>query len=76
MSVLEDLADALAKDVLALEEAGDEYIAEEVAKTVGASSPTMEEAYRTAIRFRRAEARGRALFEQRLAELQSQEPQT
>ena len=68
MSVLEDLADALARDVLALEQAGDEDIAEAVAKSVGASSPTMEEAYRTAIRFRRAESRGRALLEQRLAE--------
>lgn len=65
MAILEQIADGLAKDALALaEEVGDEEVVEEVAKVIGASSPTVEEAFRTAVRMRRAELRGRRILTQ------------
>ncbi|SNS74665.1 hypothetical protein [Tropicimonas sediminicola] len=60
MSVLEDLADSLAKDTI--EEAfriGRESLITDVAKQLGATSTTMEEAYLTSIRMRLAERRAR-----------------
>jgi len=68
MSILEDLADQLARDALILERDLDDSLIEEVAKVIGASSQTLEEAYLTAIRVRRAEMRGRAVLEARAAE--------
>ncbi|MCI2393236.1 hypothetical protein [Aliiroseovarius sediminis] len=60
MDLLEQVSDALAKDVLkAVDATGDEDLVEEIKKTIGASSTTLEEAFMTAVRIRRAEARGR-----------------
>ncbi|SHJ22215.1 hypothetical protein SAMN04488012_10635 [Palleronia salina] len=63
MSLLEELADKLAQEALHVAETtGDETAIDRVAEAIGASSTTMEEAYLTAVRVRRAEARARALL--------------
>lgn len=68
MSILEDLADALARDAIAAaDETGDEQLIEAVAKQLGASSQTMEEAFLTSIRVRLSEQRARRYLEARLA---------
>lgn len=57
---IQDLADNLARDVLeGSKELGDAYFYEQVAKVIGASSPTLQEAFMTSIRIRLAERRGR-----------------
>ncbi len=67
MGVTEDLADALAKDTIAAaEKLGDERLVEEVAKIIGATSTTTQEAFLTAARVRTAEARARRFLEERL----------
>ena len=64
MSALDELGDALAKDVIAAaEEIGDEKFFDKVAKVVGDASPTLLEAYTTAYRVRMAEARARRFLE-------------
>lgn len=64
MSVLEDMGDALARDVIAaMEELGDDRFHEKVSKVLLDASPTMQEAYMTAYRVRVAEKRGRAFIE-------------
>lgn len=64
MSTAEDLADALARDTLeVMERTGDEGLPDEIANSLGASSPTTEEAFRTAMRVRLAECRARRLLE-------------
>ena len=64
MGVVEDLADDLARETLVLmEELNDDRFFYEVAKVVGASSPTLEEAYLTARRVRMASVRGRKFLE-------------
>ena len=68
MGVLEDLADGLARDALALEVNEDDPLVAQVGSVIGASSQTLEEAYLTAIRVRRAEKRARAVIEKRIAE--------
>jgi len=66
MSLQDDVADRLAQAVLELvEETGDEDIVEDVKKVIGTSSTTLEEAYMTAVRVRRAEGRALALLAQR-----------
>lgn len=56
MPILEDIADGLAREALRLEEElNDLNVVEKVAKHIGTSSPTVEEAFRTAVRMRRAE---------------------
>lgn len=68
MSFVEDLADDLARDVLAAQsEIADDRFYEKVARVLGASSPTIQEAFLTCVRIRLAEMRGRAFFEQSLA---------
>jgi cytochrome P450 len=68
MGVAEDLADALARDVIAAaDELGDERLITEISTVLGASSPTTQEAYMTAIRVRLAERRARAALAARLA---------
>ena len=68
MSLQDDVADKLAQEVLALvEETGDEGIIDEVKKVIGTSSTTLEEAYLTAVRVRRAEARALAMLANRRA---------
>ena len=63
MQRLEDLADDLAQEALALAtRTEDDSVVKRVADEIGASSTTMEEAFLTAVRIRRAEARARALL--------------
>ena len=67
MDLLEQVSDGLAKEVLkAVDATGNEYLVDEVKKTIGASSTTLEEAFMTAVRIRRAEARGREMLIQLL----------
>lgn len=64
MALLEDVADGLAKRAAELiEKTGDETIERRIADEVGASSPTLQEAYLTAMRIRKAERRGHALLD-------------
>ena len=67
MSKAEDLAEKLADDVIAaVEELHDEALVNEINKILDAASTTMQEAYMTAIRVRRAEAKARLFLEARL----------
>ena len=64
MSVLEDMGDALALELIAaMEELGDERFFDKVSKVLLDASPTMQEAFLTAYRVRVAERRGRAFIE-------------
>ncbi|WP_395006893.1 hypothetical protein [Cypionkella sp.] len=64
MSVLEEMGDALARDVIAaMEELGDDRFYDKVSKVLLDASPTMQEAFLTAFRVRVAEKRGRAFIE-------------
>jgi hypothetical protein len=63
MSILETIADELARDALRLEEElNDLDVVEQIAKQIGTSSPTVEEAFRTAVRMRRAEQTARRMI--------------
>ncbi|WP_380052022.1 hypothetical protein ACFE33_07950 [Falsihalocynthiibacter sp. SS001] len=76
MGVLEDLADGLAKDALDAGDAlGDNEYYREVAKVIGASSTTLEEAFLTSIRIRLAERRGRAFLKSSLSKIAKQTAQ-
>jgi hypothetical protein len=67
MGVAEDLGDALARDVIAaLDELGDDRFFDKIGKVLADSSPTMQEAFMTAVRVRLAERRGRAFLKQAL----------
>lgn len=67
MGVTEDLADALARDVLeAVEKTGDDTLIDAIAKTLGTSSSVTQDAFMTSIRVRTAEARARKLLTDRL----------
>lgn len=74
MGVTEDLADALAKDAIeAAETLGDELLIDQIAKTLGDSSTTTQEAFLTAIRVRQAEKRARRFLNAKIeAALKSQ----
>ncbi|MBT8459739.1 MAG: hypothetical protein HKP37_08665 [Boseongicola sp.] len=64
MSKLEDIADGLAKRALDLvEKTGDETIEKRTADEIGALSPTLQEAYTTAVRIRKAEIRASRLLD-------------
>jgi hypothetical protein len=68
MSYYADLIDKLAVDVMkAAEEIGDERLPETIAQSIGASSPTTEELFRTAVRIRSAESRARNMLAQKIA---------
>lgn len=72
MSVVEDLGDALAKATLeAMEEIDDDRFYEKVGRVIETSSPTLQEAYMTAIRVRLAERRARVFLEKALAAAKS-----
>ncbi|WP_300030145.1 hypothetical protein [uncultured Roseobacter sp.] len=63
MGIVEDVADELAVESLKIINAtGDDAFVARVAETIGGSSQTMEEAYLTAVRVRRAEQRARELL--------------
>jgi hypothetical protein len=56
-AILEKIADDLALTALRLEQdLNDLNVVDQIAKHIGTSSPTVEEAFRTAVRMRRAEA--------------------
>lgn len=60
MDLVQQIADELAIEALAvMERTGDEGVLKEVASAVGASSTTMEEAFLTAVRVRRAQGRAK-----------------
>ncbi|MCF2870535.1 hypothetical protein L0664_05600 [Octadecabacter sp. G9-8] len=63
MALTEDMADEIA--LLALEDekrSGDETIIAQVAEILGASSQTLQEAFLTSVRVRRAEKRARDML--------------
>lgn len=63
MSTLDDLAEALAEDVLkAVDTLGDQQIIQDVAVVLAATSTPTEEAFLGAVRVRQAERRGRAFL--------------
>ncbi len=67
MALLDDMADEIAQMALADEaRSGDDQIVANVGEILGASSQTLQEAYNTAIRVRRAEKRARQLLTERL----------
>ncbi|MEI4261995.1 hypothetical protein [Roseovarius sp. D0-M9] len=78
MGVAEDLADQLAIDALKAEEiTGDDRIVDELAAMMGATSQTAEEAFLTAVRVRRANAKARKMLTERLRAFKAaQEGQT
>ena len=64
MSVIEDMGDALAQEVIAaMAELGDDRFYDKVSKVLLDASPTMQEAFLTAFRVRIAEKRGRAYIQ-------------
>ena len=67
MGVVEDLGDALAVETLkAMGELENDRFYTDVARIVGASSPTLQEAFLTAVRIRLAAARGHKFLEDTL----------
>ncbi|EAU45971.1 hypothetical protein [Salipiger bermudensis] len=70
MSLTQELADKLAEDTFKVMKAtGDERFYMEVAKVIGASSTTLEEAFLTSVRVRLAEQRARRFITDRLSEI-------
>ncbi|MEO5615870.1 MAG: hypothetical protein ABIR04_13240 [Cypionkella sp.] len=64
MGVVEDMGDALARDVIAaMEELDDHRLPDKVSKVLLDASPTMQEAFLTAYRVRVAEQRGRKFID-------------
>ena len=67
MGVADDLADDLARQTMAaMVELKNDRFYNEVAKVLGVSSPSMQEAFLTAIRTRLAAARGQTFLDQTL----------
>ncbi len=66
-SLMEEIADALARDVLrAVEETGDENLVTEVSRAIGSSSTTTQEAFMTAVRVRVSEQRARRFLAEKV----------
>jgi len=64
MALVDDVADKLAERALdEIERTGDENLEQRVAQEIGASSPTLQEAYLTAMRIRKAERRAVILLD-------------
>ncbi len=71
MGIMEDLADGLAKDTIdAMDIIQDEQLIQDVARVIGASSITTQEAFMTAARVRLSEKRARDYLKKRIAEAQ------
>lgn len=65
MSFIDDMGMSLADEALAEAAAsGDEKLVDRIAAMLGASSQSLEEAYLTGIRVRRAEARAKEMIEE------------
>jgi hypothetical protein len=76
MAFTEDMADEIAQLALADElRTGDESIIQKVAEILGSSSQTLQEAYLTSIRVRRAEKRAREMLAERAAKATPEPPQ-
>jgi len=66
VAILDDLADTLAREALELaEQLDDDRLIDEMARAIGESSPTTQEAFMTAVRIRRALGRGRAVMDRK-----------
>ena len=64
MALLEEVADNLARKAMEIIlKTGDDTIEARIASEVGSSSPTLQETFLTAMRIRKAEARGYALLD-------------
>mgnify|MGYP000898628330 CR=1 FL=1 len=64
MAVVDDLADEIALATLAaMDELENDRFYNEVSKVIGASSPTLQEAFMTSIRIRLAAGRGKQFVE-------------
>lgn len=64
MAMLEDVADGLAQRAMEIIRlTGDENVEKRIAEEIGASSPTLQETFLTAMRIRKAEQRAMALME-------------
>ena len=75
MSLAQQLAEKLAIDTVdAAEKLGDETLTEEIARSLGASSPTTEELFRTAVRTLMAERRARGVLARKLAKAADDAP--
>jgi len=67
MGLLDDMADEIAVAALADEaRSGSETIVAQIGEVLGASSQTLQEAYLTAVRVRRAEKRAKGMLADRL----------
>jgi hypothetical protein len=76
MAFTEDMADEIAQLALADElRTGDESIIQKVAEILGSSSQTLQEAYLTSIRVRRAEKRAREMLADRATKATPEPPQ-
>lgn len=72
MSLVENLGDDLAQTTLeAMDRIEDDRFYEKVSQVIGASSPTLQEAYLTAIRVRLADRRAREFVAKALAAAKS-----
>lgn len=64
MSMLEDIADGLAKRAMELiDKTGDETLEKRITDEIGTSSPTLQEHFATAMRIRKAELRALKLLD-------------
>lgn len=73
MGVIEELADKLAEDVIAASrDLDDARLIDEIAKILGDTSSTTQEAFKTSIRVRLAEARARKFLETRIAKVKAE----
>jgi hypothetical protein len=68
MALIEDLAEELARDTMAaMKDMDDDRYYEKVARTIGELSPTLQEAFMTAMRLNLAAKRGRDFLDRTLA---------
>jgi len=76
MGVAEELADALAVDVLkAVDITGDLDLVDDLANLMGETSQTAEEAFLTAVRVRRANTRAREMLLEKMRAFKAAKPE-
>lgn len=64
------MADELAVEAIEIaKRTGDDLLVDQIAEVVGASSSTLQEAFMTAVRVRRAEERARAILADRASKI-------
>ncbi|GGE47540.1 hypothetical protein [Actibacterium pelagium] len=74
MALINDLAEELARDAIALsKKTGDDEFPEELGMDIGRTSTTLEEAYMTALRLLRSAERARAVLAARGAQAASED---